>query len=169
MTAGEVAGRRIVSGRLLWRVLLRDGGVTVHTFDEPAEPGGRPVLVARAVLHIDGDITLFATPALARRPDLAARHQARVDAQAAVLRDLAADMADVPRHMRVAGVMVGSLFTPGVISVGPVAAKALEWPLQDLLALLYLLAGAVTAGLTALTPHLLRSVAPRIAKFLFGA
>ncbi|SOD91223.1 hypothetical protein [Caenispirillum bisanense] len=164
MTPGEVAGRRVVRGRLLWRMLLRDGGVTVHTFDEPTEPGGRPVPVARTVLHIDGDITLFTTPTLARRPDLAARHQARVEAQAAVLRDFAADMADVPRHMRVAAVMVGSLASPSVAALDTVAFSSAISAVE-----IHLLGGVLTAGLAALAPRLLRSAAPRIAKLLFGA
>lgn len=164
MTPGEAAGRRLVRGRLLWRVLLRDGGVTVHTFDEPAEPGGRPVPVARTVLHIDGDLTLVATPALARRPDLAARHHARVEAQAAALRELAENIADVPRHMRVAGVMVGSLASSSVAALDSVAFSSAISAVE-----IHLLGGALTAGLTALAPRLLRSAAPRITKFLFGA
>lgn len=165
MSPGEVAGRRLVRGRLLWRVLKRDGGIAVHTFDEPAEPGERPVLVARTVLHIDGDMTLFATPALATRADLSARHDARVAAQVAVLQDLAGNLGKVQHYLRGAMALGGSVGTAALAHGDPLALGQLALSVGDT----YLLGGAVTAGLTALPTRLLRPTVRFVTKSLFGA
>lgn len=143
MKAAAAAEAPPLHGPLLWQTLLRRGGVAVKTFDDPAVPGGPPVLMAVTILHLEGDATLRVDRRIFDRPDLMARHGRRVEAQ---MTALARSAARAHRALR---------WLPWLAAA---AAPILGGSL----------AGFVTAALEALEHWLWAVALPSLALFLLG-